>query len=215
MDLTEAILAASLIVNVLFIVGIPGTLFVRFILRRMKTWVIGLNGPPTIRLMTVRGSRITLNDGGKKGDLEIDPTLSPVSTDGMPVVFYDRKTIQQIAPDDGRDAQVPNGSAGTYVEDVQADGRTVRQLKPYDGNCINDGDELVIKKRDGVHVNIGTNWRRIDGRFLNEKRRGHNVADLVGEPDGMWEALGKAMPFMMIVALFMIGGLFFTVAGLS
>lgn len=210
-------LGASLVLNLLFIVGTPMVLFIRFLTNRLKTWVIGVNGPPVVRLMRVKGKMIEMKDGERSADLHIDPVMVKTSVDGRPVVFYDRANITQVVPQDAKEAnRLRPYEVPAEIEGVLANGGVkLRVIESYKGQCYNDQDHLLVRREDGSMSDLGTRWRRIDGLFLNDKRRSDNMHKLNAEPDGMWTFLERATPMLVIVAIVLILAFWATAGGMA
>lgn len=202
MDVTEAFLTVSMLLNLGFILGIPATIGIRALLRKTKTWVIGLGSVPKIELRTVRKNRIVIKDGDREGDLEVLPQLNRTAADDRRVIFYDRENLHQIAPVEA----AGEGDGPARYRYLQHAG--------FLGHCDNDDVPTVVTYK-GKEVSIGLVWQRITGWYLNQKRRSHNVDKVNGGEGGMWDFLQRATPILVLVVIVMMIGMFATIGSFS
>lgn len=199
MQIVTALLVISMILNLVFMLGIPATLIIRAVMRKSKWWLIGI-GPDGVDIRQdkpIRG-RYHWRDGDRYADVYLDGRLTKSGTDGRTVAFIDTTMMQQVAP----------GRPGRKQETLQK----LQQIIPFDGSCELDDDDNVVIKRGDVTVGVITHtWQRLSGWRLNQIRNRINIEKMNTADGGMWGTLAKVAPIMSIIAVVGIIGIFMVV----
>lgn len=196
MNITEAFLLVSLLINVAFVLGIPILLFVRFLLRRTRWRIIGqgANGVD-FREGRPRNGFFTWKSHGKTGFVAIDQKLVGTATDGRPVLWVDTDTCHQIAP-------TRITELGALPKELETVEHEYAQLPGFKGRATNDLEQTTVQGADGKVKGLSYHvWTRISGWRLFKVYRDIRISQL-NDPNAGLAALAQVlMPLGMIVAI--------------
>ncbi|MFA5943720.1 MAG: hypothetical protein WC876_04550 [Candidatus Thermoplasmatota archaeon] len=204
MNVTEAFLMVSILLNSVFILGLPIVLFARFLLRRTRWRIIGqgANGVDFREGRPKNGFFLWAAGGGKNALVTIDGALTGTSTDGRPVLWVDTDSATQIAPQRLVDlGAVPDKYKAATIE--------LAVLPSFKGQAVNDGEQTVLKGADGKTEKKLSYlvWQRISGWRLFKTYRDIRVAQLNDPETGMWgviERMGPLLGFIAVILLIVI-----------
>lgn len=202
MNVTEAFLLVSLLLNLAFMLGVPITLFVRFLIRRTKWVIVGQgSGGLDYRLGRPTGGYYLWKLPGGRGALvAIQPDLVGQDREGRPVIYVDTDSMHQIAQTRFSPAEL-----AALPEEYRKAVLELAQLPRYAGRALNDADKTEIIGIDGVKKTLKyIVWTRISGSRLYKAFKDIRVAQMNESNVGMWATLERLAPILSIVAIIML-----------
>ncbi len=209
MNLVNIILTISILLNTVFVLGVPAVLFVRFLIRRTKWWAVGQGaGGVVIREGRPRNGFWHWKGAGKVGLVVIDQALVQQAHDGRPVIWVDTDSATQISPK--RLAELPN-----LPKELQAAKVEYGATGGFMGVASNDLEATTVQGLDGKPKKLSyTVWTRINGWRLMKTFRDIRVAQMGESNAGLWGALERMGPLiglvliaMLIILMVMVGRL--------
>lgn len=200
MSITAWFLMVSILLNAAFVLGVPITLFVRFLIRRTQWRIIGQGSAGVdIRFGKPRGRYYTWKGrGGNNALVCIQQDLLSTDAEGRPVLWVDTDAMQQISP-----------QRLDKLEDLPEDLRKVAgelaQLPGYRGRAVNDDAATTITGLDGAPKKLKyIVWQRISGSRLYKAFRDIRIQQMNDTNAGMWATIERLTPLLGLVAIVML-----------